>query len=217
MALVVAAAVPPGFSPAAPNGAAAGPPAEISTPPEPVPVPPPEFTVQLNEAVPLAPVVSLAVTVTDDVPAVVGVPEIRPVEALIESPAGRPVARGVSVWPEAESVAPTWRLAAVPTVDVRLPGLPTVTVLPVVPPEGRFHICAAESVQASSSSCPLGLPPGSVRHSPEFGLSSSPLDSWVQFWAGLALQAYQSMSVPAVVPAATTSRQPPWVRRVPSV
>src|ERR1700722_11975161 len=58
-------------------------------------VPPPElaaFTVQLNVAVPPAPVVSLAVTVTDDVPAVVGVPEIRPVEALIESPAGRPVA-----------------------------------------------------------------------------------------------------------------------------
>ena len=50
------------------------------------------FTVQLNEAVPLAPVVSLAVTVTDDVPAVVGVPEISPVEALIDSPAGRPVA-----------------------------------------------------------------------------------------------------------------------------
>ena len=57
--------------------------------------PPPELaalTVQLNEAVPLAPVVSLAVTVTDDVPAVVGVPEISPVEELIDSPAGRPVA-----------------------------------------------------------------------------------------------------------------------------
>src|ERR1700733_12910175 len=58
-------------------------------------VPPPElaaFTVQLNEAVPLAPVVSLAATVADDVPAVVGVPEMSPVEALIDSPAGSPVA-----------------------------------------------------------------------------------------------------------------------------
>ena len=35
---------------------------------------------------------SVAVTVTVLVPAVVGVPEIRPVAALIDSPAGRPVA-----------------------------------------------------------------------------------------------------------------------------
>ena len=55
-------------------------------------VPPLEFTVQLNEADPVAPVVSVAVTVTVDVPAVVGVPEISPVEELIDSPAGRPVA-----------------------------------------------------------------------------------------------------------------------------
>ncbi len=55
-------------------------------------MPVPEFTVQLNDAVPFAPVVSVAVTVTDDVPAVVGVPEISPVEALIDNPAGRPVA-----------------------------------------------------------------------------------------------------------------------------
>src|SRR6266700_1631431 len=38
------------------------------------------LTVQLNEADPAAPVVSLAVTVTFDVPAVVGVPEISPDE-----------------------------------------------------------------------------------------------------------------------------------------
>ena len=36
--------------------------------------------------------VSLAVTVTLKVPAVVGVPEIRPVEELIDRPAGSPVA-----------------------------------------------------------------------------------------------------------------------------
>ena len=36
--------------------------------------------------------VSFAVTVTLEVPAVVGVPEIRPVEELMDSPAGSPVA-----------------------------------------------------------------------------------------------------------------------------
>ncbi len=56
-------------------------------------VPPlPAATVQLNEAEPVAPVVSLAVTVTLEVPAAVGVPEIRPEEELMDSPAGRPVA-----------------------------------------------------------------------------------------------------------------------------
>src|SRR5450755_3219106 len=54
--------------------------------------PPPAVTVQLNEADPEAPVVSLAVTVTLEVPAVVGVPEIRPEEELMDSPAGRPAA-----------------------------------------------------------------------------------------------------------------------------
>jgi hypothetical protein len=55
-------------------------------------LPPLALTVQLNEAEPEAPVVSLAVTVTLGVPAVVGVPEIRPDVELIDSPAGRPVA-----------------------------------------------------------------------------------------------------------------------------
>src|ERR1017187_8575018 len=40
----------------------------------------------------VVPVVSLAVTVTLEVPAVVGVPEIRPEEELMDSPAGRPTA-----------------------------------------------------------------------------------------------------------------------------
>jgi hypothetical protein len=48
--------------------------------------------VQLNDVDPDAPVVSVAFTVTLDVPAVVGVPEISPVDELIDSPAGRPVA-----------------------------------------------------------------------------------------------------------------------------
>ena len=49
------------------------------------------LTVQVNVADPDAPVVSVAVTVAVEVPAVVGVPEISPVE-LIDRPAGRPLA-----------------------------------------------------------------------------------------------------------------------------
>jgi hypothetical protein len=49
-------------------------------------------TVQLKVAVPAAPVVSVAVTVALVVPAVVGVPEIRPDEELMDSPAGSPLA-----------------------------------------------------------------------------------------------------------------------------
>jgi hypothetical protein len=49
-------------------------------------------TVQVKEALPDAPVPSVAVTVTLEFPVAVGVPEISPVEELIDSPAGRPVA-----------------------------------------------------------------------------------------------------------------------------
>src|SRR5215472_8236269 len=52
----------------------------------------PVLTVQVNVADPDAPVVSVAVTVTLPLEAVVGVPEIRPVEELMDTPAGRPVA-----------------------------------------------------------------------------------------------------------------------------
>ena len=55
-------------------------------------VPPAVPMVQLNVVDPVAPVPSLTVTVADEVPAAVGVPEIRPVEALIDRPAGRPEA-----------------------------------------------------------------------------------------------------------------------------
>src|SRR5690349_21834079 len=42
-------------------------------------------------------------------------------------------------------------------------------------PAGTVHCCCAEPVQVSMSIRALVLPPGSVRHSPEFGLTSSPL------------------------------------------
>jgi len=46
----------------------------------------------VNVVDPDAPVVSVAVTVTEEVPADAGVPEISPVEELIDRPAGVPVA-----------------------------------------------------------------------------------------------------------------------------
>ena len=49
-------------------------------------------TVQVNVAERLAPVVSVAVTVTELEPAAVGVPEISPVVALIVRPVGNPTA-----------------------------------------------------------------------------------------------------------------------------
>ena len=55
------------------------------------PPPPLVLIVQVNDADPCAPVVSVAVTVTELVPAVVGVPVIRP-EELIDRPAGSPAA-----------------------------------------------------------------------------------------------------------------------------
>jgi hypothetical protein len=57
-----------------------------------VPPPPDVLTVQVKAAVPVAPVLSVTVTVVLYVPAVVGVPLIRPVELLIDRPVGRPVA-----------------------------------------------------------------------------------------------------------------------------
>src|SRR6266851_4855044 len=95
-------------------------------------LPPGLLTTQLNEADPEAPVPSVAVTTVVEVAAVVGVPVISP-EELIDSPAGRPVAVKASVWPVPESVAVICLLTAVPTVELWLPGLVTVTVLPLVP------------------------------------------------------------------------------------
>ena len=86
-----------------------------------------------NVAEPEKPAPSVAVIVTDEVPAVVGVPVIDPVELLIDSPAGSPVALQVSVAPDWLSVADEARVAmAVPDVPVWVPGLSTVTWLVTV-------------------------------------------------------------------------------------
>src|SRR6202044_705522 len=119
-------------------------------------------------------------------------------------------AAGVPAFSVEDAVAVLFRARlAVPQV----PPPPPPPPLPV----GRVHFCCAEAVQVSMSSRAPVLPPGSVRHSPEDGLTSSPLDWCVQSWAAVPLHGYQSTSVPLVVPALTTSRQPPWVRSVPSV
>ena len=55
--------------------------------------PPPDgLIVQVNDVLPEALVLSVAVAVTLNVPAALGVPEIRPDEELMDSPAGSPVA-----------------------------------------------------------------------------------------------------------------------------
>src|ERR1700758_2703108 len=76
--------------------------------------PPAGLIVQGNDVEPDALVESVAVTVTLNVPAVDGVPEIRPEDALIDSPVGRPVALQVSARPP-ESEPVICRLVAVPT------------------------------------------------------------------------------------------------------
>jgi hypothetical protein len=103
----------------------------------PVQLPLPEvLTVHVKVAEPEAPVVSVAVTVVLYVPAVLAVPLIRPVELLIDSPVGRPLAAYVSV-ALAESVAEIWRLTVLPVTVPWLPGLVTVTVLPVLVPDAK--------------------------------------------------------------------------------
>jgi hypothetical protein len=82
------------------------------------------LTTQLNDTLAVAWVglaLSVTVAVTDEVPAVVGVPEMTPVDALIDRPAGSPEAVKVYgvVPPDADSV----RLVAVPTVEFFVPGL----------------------------------------------------------------------------------------------
>ena len=85
--------------------------------------------VQVKAADPEWPVLSRATSTTAEEPGVVGVPLTTPVVALIDKPAGRPVADHVRVAPGSESVAlGTNGVMAVPVVANWVPGLPTVTV-----------------------------------------------------------------------------------------
>ena len=76
---------------------------------------------------------SVAVMVTEQAHAVVGVPVMAPPDEAIDRPAGRPVALQVSVAVDDESVAVGVNdvMAAPETLDL-VPGLVTATVLVMV-------------------------------------------------------------------------------------
>ena len=81
---------------------------------------------------------SVARTVTLEVPDAVGVPVMMPVVAAMLSPAGRPVAAYVSVWPASGSLAAMVSgVIAVPRVLDRLPGFVTVGAWLPPPPVVR--------------------------------------------------------------------------------
>src|SRR6266702_3621764 len=61
------------------------------------------------------------------------------------------------------------------------------------------------------------LKPGSSRHMPEVGLTSSLLPSAFHCWLAPPLQVHHSMSVPLVYLAPVMSRQPPSIVTVPLV
>jgi hypothetical protein len=87
---------------------------------------------QVKAVEPENPALSVAVTVTDDEPAVEGVPLIEPVEASIDSPAGRPVAaQATTAAPgdESEAAGATGVMAEPETLDrAPRPEMPTVLV-----------------------------------------------------------------------------------------
>ena len=99
-------------------------------------------------------------------PAVVGVPEIRPVEALIDKPGGSPEAD--HVYGGVPPLADICRLVAVPTVAVLLPGLVTDTPLGApnseyssrfgVPLPGRFVTTFGVAALTRASRTCWGVP-----------------------------------------------------------
>src|SRR5579875_1538006 len=104
-------------------------------------------TVQMKLWLAVAPLPSVAVTVTVLVPAVLGVPVIAPVEALIDRPAGRLAAEYLSVWPLVASLALTGTETAVPARPSWAPGAVMVTGVPIwfaatasVPVSGRLAL-----------------------------------------------------------------------------
>jgi hypothetical protein len=113
--------------------------------------------VQVNDVEPEAPESSVAVSVTEHVQAVVGVPETVPVELSMDSPAGRPVADHVSVAVDEVSVAELCRaLMADPDTSDWSAGVATETVLVIVQvndvepeaPESSVAVRVTEHVQA---------------------------------------------------------------------
>ena len=81
-------------------------------------------TAQVKVAEPVKPALSVAVTVTEQVPAVVGVPVMVPVDGVDREPGGQAGGRPGEGGPGRESVAEAVRaLMAVPDTGDWLPGL----------------------------------------------------------------------------------------------
>ena len=90
-------------------------------------------TFQVKVAEPEKPELSVTSTVTEQAHAVVGVPVMAPVEALMARPTGKPVAPKVLVAPDEVSDAETVSVVmAVPEVEFWVAGAVTVTVLEMV-------------------------------------------------------------------------------------
>ena len=109
------------------------------------------WTVQLNEVlVPLKASESVAVTVTEYVPPVVGVPEMIPEETPMARPGGAPFSEKlvmVAPPPAPDVVAGTViGVMAVPTVEDWSPGAVTVTTLSMTMVTGPVPVNPAESV-----------------------------------------------------------------------
>jgi hypothetical protein len=139
--------------------------------------------------------------------------EVAAVVVLVEPPVVEPaVAEGAAVEAAVvvveRDVVVVVERAVVVVLEAAVVVVVAAAVVVVVPlPDGTDQIWSEDPVQSSSSSSePLA---GFVRQSPELELWISPLGSTAQFWAAVALQGYQSMAVPGLVPAAATSKQPP--------
>ena len=153
-------------------------------------------TVQVNLVVPKAPVVSVAVTVTEDEPATVGVPEINPVDALIDNPAGKPEALYDNVDP-AESLARICTIAAVPTTDDTVPGFVTVTVF----------TGGGDVVPALNAPIPFGVPKpvGPSQPTPAVQIDEPPHEPFPPVITSLSCDRFAYGSV---VPLSVTGRLP---------
>src|SRR6266516_3414915 len=120
--------------------------------------------VQLNDTDFFAPASSVALTVTPDVPAVVGVPLTVPVVALMVRPAGSPVWLQVSGLPAVELPA-IGRLTWAPTLFVWVPGLVILIeslTAPVAtqPPAALLHRSSMAKGVVEVDSVRLNAPPG---------------------------------------------------------
>ena len=156
------------------------------------------LTRQLKVADPLAPLPSLAVTVTEAaVRPLVGVPEMTPVELLILRPVGSPVAEKVKAAPVWLSEAAIGNGAiATLCVEIWLPGEVTVTVLatfqvklvvPLTPAVASVTVIVTDVVCALVPVVPV-ISPAALSDSPlgrpeAVYVKGYPVPSWATIWS----------------------------------